>query len=120
MSSYLDQLSQRIDRLNDRVDDVVDRQNSFEALVSNHTREVSNLATNVGRLSQAVEAAQLGQLSLGSPRLPAKSEPELRTSWHQKIGRKQISVPAAGGWSVLAYFLLELARAVADGRITFH
>ena len=49
--------------------------------------------------------------TIDPPRLPRN------LSWHEKVREKKVSLPAATGWSLLGYVVIEVIQALLAGRI---
>ena len=87
-----------------------------------------DLVTQVARLSRAIETFNRNRQEredddsiVPSIRYADTIHPPPRVprtlSWHQKLRRKQVSVPTATGWSVLGMLIIELGSAIVQGRL---
>lgn len=92
-----------------------------------------DLVNQMARLARALEARnareKLKEQSESSEARFARIEPSYtpdtinpprmprNLSWHEKVREKKVSLPAATGWSLLGYVVIEIGQALISGRI---
>jgi hypothetical protein len=117
-----------VQRFEDRLTGVERQQEAlrqhYDRLYALNVEAIAELRTKVENLSDALVSGGRG------PRPPFPRAIDIRTldtpdempamSWHQQLRRKRVTVPQATLSGVLIAALLELLRAIAEGRVSFH
>lgn len=98
----------------------------YDRLYGLNSQAIQDLGGKVDRLVELAEArgkpsaSRIDIRDIPTPReIPELGSPRpANVSWHQNLRQTRVRVPVAGVWTLVGYAVIELIRALADGRIS--
>jgi hypothetical protein len=82
-------------------------------------RELTSELARFRRFQEQAESVSTPSIRYADTIRPPSTHPPRKHSWHENLRQKRVSLPAAATGGVIGCVLIEIGRAVVDGRLRF-
>ena len=95
-----------------------DREESVLLLVY-AVRDLTSELARFRRFQEQAESVSVPSIRYADTIRPPSQAPFSKPSWHENLRKKRVSLPAAATGGVVGYVVVEIGRALLDGRLRF-